>query len=91
MSTIEVIAEKLSIVTFTVPNGTRPEIESAIAERLRSESELVWTDSPNGIRVVCLSPNGVWRPRRRFFPTDDGSPQLVIEDKTEPRPNGEGE
>jgi hypothetical protein len=91
MNTVEVIAEKLSTVTFPVRNGTRPEIENAIADRLRSETQLVWIDSPNGIRVVCLSPNGVWRPRRRFFLTDDGNPPLLIEGKSEPRPNGEGE
>jgi hypothetical protein len=91
MSAVEVIAEKLSTVTFPVRNGTRPEIENAIADRLRSDVELVWIDSTNGIRTVCISINGVWRPRRRFFLTDDGNPPLLIGDKSEPRPNGEGE
>jgi hypothetical protein len=91
MSTVKIIAEKLSTVSFTVPNGTRPEIENAIAERLRTDAELVWIDSANGSRAVCISPNEVWRPRRRFFLTDDGNPPLLIEDQSAARPNGEGD
>jgi hypothetical protein len=90
---VQIIAEKLSTVTFTVPNGTRSQIEDAIAERLRSDTELLWVDSPNGIRVICISPNGVWRPRRRFSTTDDDDShrRLLIENQSAARPNGEGE
>jgi hypothetical protein len=66
MSDVTVIAHKTSTVTFTVPSGTRPEIEDAIAERLRSDTELVWIDSPEGIKVDCLCQDTVWKPRRRF-------------------------
>jgi hypothetical protein len=63
---VKVIAHKGSTATFTVPSGTRAQIEVAIAEKLRSETELAWKDDPEGINVACISPNDVWRPRRRF-------------------------
>jgi hypothetical protein len=66
MSEVMVIAHKSSTVTFTVPSGTRHEIDTAIAERLRSDTELVWIDSPEGINVDCLYQDRVWKPRRRF-------------------------
>jgi hypothetical protein len=66
MSDVTVIAHKTSTVTFTVTSGTRLEIENAIAERLRSDTELVWIDSPEGVKVDCLHQDTVWKPRRRF-------------------------
>jgi hypothetical protein len=35
---IDVIARKTSLAQFTVPAGTRPEIEKAIEEKLRSKT-----------------------------------------------------
>jgi hypothetical protein len=71
MSDVTVIAHKSSTVTFTVPSGTKTEIEHAIAERLRSDKELVWKDSPEGIKVDCFHQDKVWKPRRRFFVSND--------------------
>lgn len=72
---VKVIVEKHSTGTFNVPNGTRAEIEEAIAKELRSDKELVWIDSPDGIRAVCISLSAVWRPRRRFSINNEGSEQ----------------
>ena len=80
---VEIFANKGLSTKFTVPNGTRPEIESAIAEMLRPDKGLVWEDDGEGIRTACISPNAVWRPRRRFFETDDEDSPLLIEDKSE--------
>jgi hypothetical protein len=91
MGNIEVRAHKGSSTKFTVPNGTRREIESAIADKFRSDKELVWEDDPEGISVAVIG-NIPWRPRRRFFLTDDGSRSLMIEDKSaDAPPDGEGE
>ena len=70
---IDVIARKTSLAQFTVPAGTRPEIEKAIEEKLRS-SDMVWEDDSYGINVVCVSQDkqNVWRPRKRFKVPDDG-------------------
>jgi hypothetical protein len=69
----QVLAHKSSTATFTIPNGARVEMENAIADKLRSDTELVWNDDPEGVSVDVISPNGVWRPRRRFFLSkDDG-------------------
>lgn len=70
MSDVTVIAHKTSTVTFTVSAGTRPEIETAISERLRSDTELVWKDSPEGIKVDCFYQETVWKPRKRFHVTN---------------------
>jgi hypothetical protein len=88
MTTIKVLAHKGSTAAFEVTANTRPEAEEAIAVKLRSGEEIVWTDDPAGISVTVIWDNIPWRPRRRFFLTDDGSPQLVIEDKSEARPDG---
>jgi hypothetical protein len=61
MSDVTVIAHKTSTVTFNVPAGTRTDIEDSIAERLRSDTELVWKDSPEGIKVDCLYQDTVWK------------------------------
>ena len=71
MSDVTVIAHKTSTVTFSVPAGTRTEIEDSIAERLRSDNELVWKDSPEGIKVDCFYQETVWKPRRRFNVKDE--------------------
>jgi hypothetical protein len=62
----DVICSQVVTVRFSVPDGTRAEIEATIADRLRSDNELVWEDDPKGVRTVCVSANDVWRPRRRF-------------------------
>lgn len=72
MTEIEIRVHKGSTATFTVPSGTRPEIEIAIAERLHSAAELAWTDDPEGINVVVISQSSVWRPRRRFARPNGG-------------------
>jgi hypothetical protein len=41
---IEVLAHKSSTAKFTVTAGSRKEAEQAIADKLRSDIELVWTD-----------------------------------------------
>jgi hypothetical protein len=65
---VEVWAHKLVSTKFTVPNGSRPQMESAIAERFRSDKELVWEDHPEGISVeVTLrrAANQDCQPRRK--------------------------
>ena len=64
---IDVIAHKSTIAKFTVKGGTRPAIEKAIEEKLRSK-DIVWDGGPDGINVVCISQDkqNVWRPRKRF-------------------------
>jgi hypothetical protein len=70
---IDIICSKTVTVRFSVPDGTRPETEAAIEQRLRSDNELVWEDDPKGVRAVCVSGNDVWRPRKRFLlGTDNG-------------------
>jgi hypothetical protein len=90
MTTIEVRAHKGSSTKFTVPNGTRLEIQNAIAERLCSDKELVWEDDPEGINVAVIA-NIPWRPRRRFFLTDENRPLLIEDKSSDALPNGEGE
>jgi hypothetical protein len=70
---IDVIAHKSTMAKFTVKGGTRPAIEKAIEEKLRS-SDMVWEDDSYGINVVCVSQDkqNVWRPRKRFKVPDDG-------------------
>jgi hypothetical protein len=63
----DIIVSKTVTVRFSVPDGTRPETEEAIADRLRSDQDLVWEDDPQGVKVVCVAGNNVWRPRRRFL------------------------
>jgi hypothetical protein len=88
MATIEVRAHRGQSSAFTITaGGTRKEIEDAIAERLRSDAELVWEDDPEGINVACISGNNIWRPRRRFSMTGDENNQLLIENKSGPTPD----
>jgi hypothetical protein len=71
-TTVDVLLFKGSTAKLTVPNGTRPEIEKAIADKLRSDKALVWTDSDSGINVTCLrGDDPPWKPRRRFFVNKD--------------------
>jgi hypothetical protein len=74
----DIIASKTVSVRFTVSDGTRSDIEIYIDTWLRSEQEIVWKDDPEGIKVVCVSGNTVWRPRRRFQLNN----HLLIEDKS---------
>jgi hypothetical protein len=62
----EVLAHKTCTAKFIVPDGTRAEIETAIAERLSSEEDVVWEDDPAGINVDVISRNKVLKIRRRF-------------------------
>jgi hypothetical protein len=63
---IKIIAHKRSSATFTVPDSKdRKAIEAAIAERLRSDKELLWDDNPE-VNVDCINGHDIWRPRRRF-------------------------
>jgi hypothetical protein len=81
---VQVIAREDRMARFTVPFGTREELVAAIAAKLRSGEEIVWTASSEGINVVCVyEDQPPWRPRTRFFPTDNGSSQLLIEDKSD--------
>jgi hypothetical protein len=61
----DVIASKLVTVRFSIPDGTRPENETAISEKLRS-NDLIWEDDPGGAKVVCVAKTDAWRPRKRF-------------------------
>jgi hypothetical protein len=72
MAEIEVLAHKTSTAKFTITADSRPEAEKAIAERLRSNKELVWTDDSERINVDCIWSNNIWRPRRRFSASNDG-------------------
>jgi hypothetical protein len=73
MTDIKVVYHKRVSATGSVPDGTRKEIEEAIADTLRSKSkELVWEDSLDGIHVDCVKGNDTWRPRRRFFLNGEG-------------------
>ena len=87
---VEVIARNGTIARFTVKDGSRKEIEDAIAEKLKNK-EVVWEDDEGGISVICVRGNDIWKPRRRFFLTEDGSNPPLIEDKSESLPDGEGE
>ncbi len=70
---VQVLAHKSCTATFTVTAGTRAEMETAIADKLRSDTELVWKDDPEGISVDVISPSGVWRPCKRIsLSKDDG-------------------
>ena len=68
---VEIRVHKGLTATFTVQNGTRPEIERAISNRLDLGEELLWNDDPEGINAVVISQSSVWRPRRRFFVNTD--------------------
>jgi hypothetical protein len=74
----DVIATKTVTVRFSVTDGTRSDIEIYIDTWLRSEQEIVWEDAPEGIKVVCVSGNTIWRPRKRFQLNN----QLLIEDES---------
>ena len=65
-NTVQVLVHKRSTTAFTIPNGTRAEMENAIADKLRSETEIVWKDDPEGVSAEVITPSGVWRPRKRF-------------------------
>jgi hypothetical protein len=69
---VNVIARNGTISRFTVKDGSRKEIEEAIAEKLK-DKELVWDDDDGGITVVCVRGDDLWRPRRRFFSNDDAN------------------
>jgi hypothetical protein len=91
VATIVVKAHKRCSVTFAITAASRLEAEAAIAEKLRSDKELVWEDDPEGINVDVIWGNNIWRPRRRFLLIDDESRQMLIENKSDARPDGEGE
>jgi hypothetical protein len=70
---VQVIARSGNIAKFTVPAGTRKEVEVAIADKLRTDTEIVRADDSGGVTVVCISEgNDVWRPRRRFVMGKNG-------------------
>jgi hypothetical protein len=92
MPIIKVLASQRRTTAFEVTANSRKDAEASIAERLRSDTELVWKDGHEGINVACIWGNDTWRPRARFFLTDDGSHPLQIEDKSAAAPtNGGGE
>jgi hypothetical protein len=91
MPTIKVLAHKGSTAAFEVTANTRPDAEEAIAAKLRSGEDIVWTDDPAGISVAVIWDNVPWRPRRRFPPTNAQSRPLQSENKSEAPTNGEGE
>jgi hypothetical protein len=66
-NTVDVIAndDYIRRARFSVPVGTRKEIEAAIEEKLRS-GEVVWNGVSHGVNVVCFHKDNVWRPRARF-------------------------
>jgi hypothetical protein len=72
MPSIEVLANKTCTTKFTITAGSRKEADDAIAAKLLSDKELVWTDAnEERVNVACISDNTVWKPRRRFFLTND--------------------
>ena len=82
--TVQVIARQDRMAKFTVPDGTRKEIEAAIETKLRTDTEVVWTDGSDGISATCIyEDKPPWRPRKRFFLNGDPD--------SEPESDGEGE
>jgi hypothetical protein len=70
--TVQVIARNGSIAKFTVPDGTRKEIEAAIETKLRTDKEIVWKDDSGGVTATCIyEDKAPWSPRRRFFPNGE--------------------
>jgi hypothetical protein len=78
VSLTDIIASKTVTVRFSVADGDRSAIEAEIEIWLRLAQEIVWEDDPEGIKVVCVSRNSVWRPRRKFRINN----QLLIEGKS---------
>ena len=65
----EVLAHKTCTAKFTVPDGPRPEIEKAIAERLRGDNhaeDVIWEDDPAGVNVDVIAGNKIFKIRKRF-------------------------
>ena len=63
----EVRVHKDCYAKFTVKAGTRPTMENAIEDKLRSDTDLVWVDDPGGVDVEAIPPIGKgWKIRRRF-------------------------
>ena len=84
MKTVEVIARNGLIAKFTVTAGaTRKATEEAIAEKLSSGEGVIWTDDADGIRVVCISGDDVYKPRRRFHLKDGGKFEAAPNDEKE--------
>ena len=54
MATIEVIAHKTCTAKFVVIAVTRAETQEAIAKKLRSGEEIVWTADSDGVSVVVI-------------------------------------
>jgi hypothetical protein len=77
MTTIKVLASQRRTTAFEVTAISRKEAEAAIAERLRSDTKLVWEDGVEGINVACIWGNDTWRPRARFFLTDAQTHPLI--------------
>jgi hypothetical protein len=79
---VDVVArdDRVRVAKFTVPVGTRKEIEAAIAQKLRS-GEVEWSDVPKGVKVMCCHNDDIWQPRARFLQTDDVSAPKLIEDQ----------
>jgi hypothetical protein len=69
MATFPVVAFKTCYVNFTVEASTKPEIEKAIEEKLRSD--LVWVDDSIGINAESIWNNRSWKIRRRFLTKDE--------------------
>jgi hypothetical protein len=65
--------DRIRIANFTVPAGTRKEIEAAIVEKLRSR-EIVWEDRPKGVKVMWCHNDDIWEHRVTFSDPspDDG-------------------
>lgn len=64
----------IQMATFTVPAGTKDEINAAIIAKLES-GEVVWEITPKGLRVIYSSDeHGIWEPRVRRVPIDEPEP-----------------
>jgi hypothetical protein len=69
---VQDIANRGIAARFSVPDGTREELVAAIAAKLRTDKEIVWIASRDGISAICVfEDQQPWRPRTRFFLNSD--------------------
>jgi hypothetical protein len=71
MPEYEVRAQRILGTSFKILAASRGEAEDAIAEKLRSDKELVWTDDSTGIKVsLSIGHELPKRPRRKYSLND---------------------
>ena len=64
---IEVFARKTSHARFTVALGQHNwGFETAIKDKLRSSTDILWEDDDDGINVVIIEGNEFYKPKYRI-------------------------